>query len=70
MQKDKSRFIDEYAEAVRATEFEAIRNLKSAGGLNLLDTELVQNPRYQAIFKEARLDAESLAKLRIPELPF
>lgn len=67
---DKEGLIREFGYAIESSEFSPFLRIHSASGLSHFDSELVNDPRYQEILIKAGLDADSLSRIKVPELPF
>jgi adenylate cyclase len=69
-ERDLDAAVDYYAKAVDAAEPAAMFWHRDTCFLNRVFPEFVAYPPYQQILKDIKLDPESTAKIRIPDLPF
>ena len=59
-----------YAQALSAKSYTALRYVHTPHIYTQLFPEYHSHPKYQKMLKDIGLDAESIAKLEIPPLPF
>ena len=62
--------LEHYQDALREGEFMALHEIQGYCGLRSLFPAYFAQPGYEAMLRELGLDAESVAKLVIPDFPF
>lgn len=70
LEGDLDLALDSYAQQCRESAYTVLQMIQAPICLNRLFPEYRSHPKYQKILRDVGLDRESIAKLRIPPLPF
>lgn len=70
LEEDIELSLEHYSRALSCSEYNAIQYVQSPSHFVQLLPDYRSHPKYQKMLKEFGLDEESIAKLKIPPLPF